>query len=87
MLQQGQKIKIVYSRQLLELGLCELVTREAMVTQVLYVKKSKRIKGVYAIPQSGRLKNEEWYIPIQSVDNVLRNQKKDAYKLMKTTIL
>lgn len=85
MVQQGETVRIKYSRALLRLGLCELVTREAQVTKVLYTKCNK-VRGAYVIPLTGRLKGE-WYIPIQSIGgldeiNRLRNR-----SILKSTIL
>lgn len=78
MIQQGEIVEIKYSKALLELGLCELVTRKAQVTKIVYNKRNKE-KGAYVIPKTGRLKDEEWYIPIQSIEsresiNKLRNK-------------
>ena len=78
MLQQGEIVKIKYSKALLQLGLCELVTREAQLTKILYNKRNKE-KGAYVIPKTGKVKDEEWFIPIQSIEslaglNRLRNK-------------
>lgn len=68
-MQQGEIVKIIYSKALLQLHLCELVGRKAQVTKIVYNKRDKE-RGVYLIPQSGRLKGEEWFIPIQSIESV-----------------
>lgn len=65
MLKNGDTIKIAWSKELSDLKLCELVGKKAMVTQI--IRKDGHVKGVYLIPTSGRLKKEEWYVPIQSV--------------------
>lgn len=85
-MQQGEIVKIKYSKALLQLGLCELVNRKAQVTKVVYNKRNKE-RGAFLIPQSGRLKGEEWFIPIQSIEsdetiNRLRNK-----GILKSTIL
>lgn len=85
-MQQGEIVKIKYSKALLQLGLCELVSRKAQVTKVVYNKRNKE-RGAFLIPQSGRLKGEEWFIPIQSIEsaetiNRLRNK-----GILKSTIL
>ena len=58
-------VKIAYSKQLSEFGLAELIGKKAMVTQIL--TKDAHVKGVYQIPSTGKLKREEWYVPIQSI--------------------
>lgn len=85
-MQQGEIVKIKYSKALLQLGLCELVSRKAQITKVVYNKRNKE-RGAFLIPQSGRLKGEEWFIPIQSIEsaetiNRLRNK-----GILKSTIL
>lgn len=74
---EGEVVKIKYSKQLLQLRLCELVTRKAVVTKVAY-NDLGNVRGAYVIPQTGRLRGQEWYIPIQSIEsqsdiNRLRN--------------
>lgn len=86
MIQQGEIIKIKYSKLLLQLGLCELVTRKAQVTKVIYNKRNK-IKGAYVIPQSGRLKDEEWYIPAPSIESMDDLNKLRNKGILKSTIL
>lgn len=86
MIQQGEIVKIKYSRALLELGLCELVTREAQVTKVLYNRRKKE-RGAYLIPQSGRLKGEEWFIPIQSIESIDRISKLRNCIILNSTLL
>lgn len=86
MMQQGEIVKIKYSKALLQLGLCELVSRKAQITKIVYNKRNKE-RGAFLIPQSGRLKGEEWFIPIQSIEsaetiNQLRNK-----GILKSTIL
>ncbi len=66
MIQNGELIKIKYSRALLFADLSELVGREAMVTKVVHERKN-RIKGVNAIPQTGRLKGQDVFIPAASI--------------------
>ena len=85
-MQQGEIVKIKYSKALLQLGLCELVSRKAQITKIVYNKRNKE-RGAFLIPQSGRLKGEEWFIPIQSIEsaetiNQLRNK-----GILKSTIL
>lgn len=65
MLRNGDMVKIAYSKQLSEFGLAELIGKKAMVTQI--VTKDGHVKGVYLIPSTGKLKREEWYVPIQSI--------------------
>lgn len=86
MIQQGEIVKIKYSKILLQLRLCELVTRKAQITKVVYNKRNK-IKGAYLIPQSGRLKDEEWYIPIQSIESLSDINKMRNNEILKHTIL
>lgn len=86
MIQQGEIVKIKYSKALLELGLCELVTREAQVTKVLYNRRKKE-RGAYLIPQSGRLKGEEWFIPIQSIESIDRINKLRNCLILNSTLL
>lgn len=86
MIQQGEIVKIKYSKALLQLGLCELVTRKAQVTKVVYNKRNKE-KGVYLIPQTGRLKGEEWYIPIQSIESLAAINRLRNKGILKNTIL
>lgn len=45
---------------MLQLDLCELVTRTVMVTKVMS-------KGAYVLVLNGRLKGQEWYIPNSSI--------------------
>lgn len=86
MIQQGEIIEIKYSKALLFLGLCELVTRKAQVTKVVYTKRNK-VKGAYVIPQTGRLKDEEWYIPILSINSLADINKLRNKSILKSTIL
>ena len=86
MIQQGEIVKIKYSKALLELGLCELVTREAQVTKVLYNRRKKE-RGAYLIPQSGRLKGEEWFITIQSIESIDRINKLRNCLILNSTLL
>ena len=86
MIQPGEIVRIKYSKDLLQLGLCELVTREALVTKVVYNKRNKE-RGAYVIPQSGKLKEEEWYIPIQSIESVSTLNKVRNKGILKSTFL
>lgn len=86
MIQQGEIVEIKYSKALLQLGLCELVTRKAQVTKIVYTKRNKE-KGAYVIPQTGRLKYEEWYIPIQSINSLAEINKLRNKSILKSTIL
>ena len=86
MIQQGEIVEIKYSRALLELGLCKLVTRKAQVTKIVYTKRNKE-KGAYVIPQTGRLKDEEWYIPIQSINSLAEINKLRNKGILKSTLL
>lgn len=86
MIQQGEIVKIRYSKALLQLGLCELVTREAQVTKVVYNPRNKE-KGAYVRPQTGRLKDEEWYIPIQSIESASEINRLRNKSLLKSTIM
>lgn len=85
MLRTGDIVKIIYSKQLLFLDLCELVSREAIVSHI--VKKDGKVKGAYVIPQSGRLKDEDWFIPIQSIESVDKIDKLRTLVIMKQTTL
>lgn len=60
MLKNGEFVKIKYSNELLQLDLCELVTRTVMVTKVMP-------KGAYVLVLTGRLKGQERYIPNSSI--------------------
>lgn len=84
-LQSGQIIRIKYSKALLMLDLCELVTRNAVVSAI--VKNDEgRDCGVYAFIKTGRLRDKEVYIPIQSVESIEMLNKKKSDKLIKNTI-
>lgn len=86
MIQNGEIIKIKYSKALLFADLCELVGREAMVTKVVHERKD-RVKGVCAIPQTGRLSGQDLFIPAASivcVDDLNRMRK---LSILKTTTL
>lgn len=86
MLQEGDKIKIKYTKALLMLDLCELVTRSAVVTKVLYNDK-KKPKGAYVKPDNGRLKDKEVYVPIQSIESEDYIKSLRTKCLIKQTIL
>ncbi len=86
MIQQGEIVRIKYSKPLLQLGLCELVTREAQVTKVVYNQRNKE-RGAFVIPQTGKLKGEEWYIPIQSIESVSSINRLRNKGLLKSTII
>lgn len=86
MIQQGEIVRIKYSQPLLQLGLCELVTREAQVTKVVYNQRNKE-RGAFVIPQTGKLKGEEWYIPIQSIESVSSINRLRNKGLLKSTII
>lgn len=85
-MQQGEIVKIKYSKALLQLGLCELVSRKAQVTKVVYNKRNKE-RGAFLIPQSGRLKGEEWFIPIQSIESAETTNRLRNKGILKSTIL
>lgn len=86
MIQNGVVIKIKYSKALLFADLCELVGREAIVTKVVHERKD-RIKGVCAIPQTGRLKGQDLFIPAASIVCVDDIKKARTLGILKTTIL
>lgn len=85
-LQYGEKVKIKYSRALLELGLCELVTRKATVEKPVLNSRGK-LRGAFVIPASGRLKGEEWYIPIQSIECFSSIEQMRTLGIIKKTIM
>lgn len=62
MIKEGDFVRIRYSKELLFLDLCELVTRDVMVTKVTR-------KGTYVLPLSGRLKGKEWFVPFSSIQS------------------
>lgn len=68
MLKVGEIVRISYSRELERMGMRELVRRKATVTLIVNNKYGK-CRGAYVIPRSGKFKNEEWFIPIQSIEN------------------
>lgn len=86
MIQRGDIIKIRWSKALLMLDLCELVTREAIVTEVVY-KHDKIISGVKIIPQTGRLANKEVFIPAASIVCMEQIAKARTMGILKTTKL
>lgn len=86
MIQNGETIKIKYSKALLFADLCELVGREAMVTKVVYERKN-RVKGVCAIPQTGRLKGQDLFIPAASIVSIDDIKKARTLGILKTTVL
>ena len=86
MIQNGETIKIKYSKALLFADLCELVGREAMVTKVVYERKN-RVKGVCAIPQTGRLKGKDLFIPAASIVCIDDIKKARTLGILKTTVL
>lgn len=86
MIQNGEIIKIKYSKALLFADLCELVGREAMVTKVVHEQKNK-VKGVCAIPQSGRLKGQDLFIPAASIECIDDINKARTLCILKSTIL
>lgn len=86
MIQNGEIIKIRYSKALLFADLCELVGREAMVTKVVHERKN-RVKGVCAIPSSGRLKGQDLFIPAASIVCVDELKRMRTLGIMKTTKL
>lgn len=86
MIQNGEVIKIRYSKALLFTDLCELVGREAIVTKVVHERKN-RVKGVCAIPQSGRLKGQDLFIPAASIVCIDELKQARALGIIKTTKL
>lgn len=84
-MQQGEIIKIKYSKALFQLGLCELITRKAQVIKIVYNERNKE-RGAFVIPQSGRLKGEEWFIPIQSIESSSTINKLRNKSILKATI-
>lgn len=86
MLKRGDIVKIRYSKELEAIGLKELVRRKAMITLVVNNKHGK-CRGVYVIPRTGKYKNEEWFIPIQSIESNDTIDSFRAINLLKTTIL
>lgn len=86
MIQNGEIIKIKYSKALLFADLCELVGREAMVTKVVH-ERVNRVKGVCAIPQSGRLAGQDLFIPAASIVCIDDIKRLRTLSIMKTTSL
>lgn len=67
-MKKGDLVKIKYSEELEEMGLRELTRRKGLVTDLVFNDRGK-CRGVYLIPRTGKFKNEEWYIPIQSIES------------------
>lgn len=86
MIQNGEIIKIKYSKALLFADLCELVGREAMVTKVVHERKD-RVKGVCAIPQTGRMKGQDLFIPAASIVCIDDLKRMRTLGILKTTKL
>lgn len=86
MIQNGETIKIRYSKALLFADLCELVGREAMVTKVVHERKN-RVKGVCAIIQSGRLRGQDLFIPAASIVCIDDIKKMRTLGILKNTKL
>lgn len=86
MIQNGDTIKIRYSKALLFADLCELVGREALVTKVVHERKN-RVKGVCAIIQSGRLNGQDLFIPAASIVHGDELKKMRSVGILKNTKL
>lgn len=82
----GDFVKIKYSSKLLQLGLCELVNRFGQVTKIVR-DKHDRVAGAFIIPNTGRLKNDEWYIPVQSIESVETLNRIRNKGILKQTVL
>ena len=80
MLKNGDFVKIRYSKELLMLDLCELVTRKAMVTKVTR-------KGAYVLPLSGKLGGEELYISMSAIESRDKTDKMRSKEIIKHTKL
>lgn len=86
MIQQGEIVRIKYSKVLLQLRLCELVTREAQVVKIVYNEKGKE-SGAFVILRTGRLKGQEWYIPIQSIESISTMNRVRNKGILKSTFI
>ena len=86
MIQQGEIVRIKYSKVLLQLRLCELVTREAQAVKIVYNEKGKE-SGAFVIPRTGRLKGHEWYIPIQSIESISTMNRVRNKGILKSTFI
>lgn len=85
MLKNGDTVTIAYSKDLALLELGELVGKEAIVTQI--VKKDNRVKGVYLVPLTGRLRHQEWFIPIKSIKSQAAVDRMRSEQMLKQTKL
>lgn len=86
MLKPGDIVKIIYSDELRALGLNELVKRKGIITAVVKLPNG-RLRGAYFRPKSGRLRNEEWFIPIQSIESDEQIYRLKTFGILKKTIL
>jgi len=80
MLKNGNFIRIKYSKELLMRDLCELVTRNAMVTRVTN-------GGAYVLPLSGRLKGQNIFIPNSSIQSQVELRQLRANEVVRHTLL
>lgn len=85
MLKNGDTVTIAYSKDLALLELEELVGKEAIVTQI--VKKDNRVKGVYLVPLTGKLRRQEWFIPIKSIKSQAAVDRMRSEQMLKQTKL
>lgn len=67
MLKIGDDVRIIYSNQLLEMGLVPLVGTRGIVTECKFMNKTP---GAYVkITTKGRNYDKEWYIPLKSIQS------------------
>ncbi len=82
MIKVGDKVKIVYSYQLADMGLITLVNR---MGEVLEIKvKGTKTPGVWLRVLNDIDESEEWFIPIQSVRTKEYYYKKKNMKILKS---
>lgn len=67
MVRVGDIVKIVYSNALIQLRLRELMSHNAVVTQVVYDQR-KQVKGCFVVMKNGRYRGQEWFVPSQSIE-------------------
>lgn len=77
----GDKIKIVYSKQLQYWNLLMLVGQRG---KVLESGLSESTSGYWVKIISGKNSGEEWFVPVQSLLTLEMEQKKRNIKLIKT---
>lgn len=80
MIEEGTRFKVSDSEHLAELRLQDLVGRNATVTLVC---KNKKNPGVFAVISNGPHKDEEWFIPLASVNTRESNNRQKCEKVMR----